>query len=81
MEAMKIKEAPVFLIIGFVVGVMGLLYGVTEYIGLVSLRGWLNESISTSVVYLFIVWYFAHNLSKAMEEKKHDDENRPRQGE
>jgi hypothetical protein len=74
---MKIKEAPVFLIIGFVIGVMGFVYGLTEYIKAVPIHGWLNESISTSVVYLFIVWYFAHNLSKAMEEKKHDDENRP----
>jgi hypothetical protein len=78
---MKIKEAPVFLIIGFIVGVMGFVYGLTEYIKDVTIRGWLNESLSMSVVYLFIVWYFAHNLSKAMEEKKHDDENRPRQGE
>jgi hypothetical protein len=70
----KIKEAPGFLLIGLVISLVLLFSSVALYVrdGF-SMKGWANEYLSASIVFLFITFYFGHNIRKSMEEPHDQD--------
>jgi len=60
----KIKEAPIFFIVGFSIGVVCLLVSVVEYLRMLK-NDWLNEAVPMIVIFGFVVLYFGEQLRKA----------------
>lgn len=72
---MRIKEAPVFLLLGLIISVTFLIASVVMYFRDLPTRGWSNQYLPSSIIFLLIAIYFARNLNKTMEEGS-DDKNR-----
>lgn len=71
---MKIKEAPGFLLIGLVISLVLLFISIATYVrDSFSMKGWANDYLGVSIVFLFITFYFAYKIRKAMEEPHDQD--------
>jgi ABC-type multidrug transport system permease subunit len=71
---MKIKEAPGFLLIGFLTSLVCFFICVVMYLReAFSLKGWVNDYLAAPFVFFFVLIYFAYNIRKAMEDPHDQD--------
>lgn len=70
----KIKEAPVFYLLGLAIAAGGLIVCLMHYVRRIGMDGWLNDSGSLAVIYAFILIYFMRGLKS--NDARTDDESR-----